>query len=257
MNIFQITPNNRKKVQILLRIFLLVFIPFVNFSLEWVFISFFIYLFLYTIAHSIMLHRYYSHRYFEFKNIIIKWCFVLITIMSVRGSPIGWSYLHKLHHANVDTKEDPHSPHFKKFNIFEIGEYSNVVNNINPIKIKNLLTKENIFLNNYYWLLCFFVPTILLFIDINLFYFLWLLPVCIFDILSTFFNYANHKNIIGSYKNYDSPQTGHSTNNWLLWFLSLGEAWHNNHHYSPKSYNFKSKWWELDPSAVIINLVRK
>jgi stearoyl-CoA desaturase (delta-9 desaturase) len=257
MNIFQVTSKNRKQVQIFLRILTIVLIPIVNFSVPMLLTALIAYLFLYTIAHSIMLHRYYSHNHFQFKHNIIKWAFSLITIMSVRGSPIGWAYLHKLHHLTVDTEDDPHSPHYKKYKIFEIGDYSDIIDNINLIKVKHLLTKENLFISKYYWAICFFIPAIILFIDINMFYFLWLLPVCMFDILSTFFNYANHKKLIGSYENFKSTNTGFSVNNWLLWFVSLGEAWHNNHHYDPKSFSFKVKWWEFDPSAAIIRLVKK
>jgi stearoyl-CoA desaturase (delta-9 desaturase) len=252
-----VTPNNRKWAQIILRLSAVALIPFLEISVGWFVVSFFIYLFLYTIAHGIMLHRYYSHEQFEFKHKFVRWIFVLLTITSVRGSPIAWAYLHRLHHITVDTEEDPHSPHYKKFNLFEIGHYTEIINNFNPRKVKNLLTEENLFLSRYYWGICSLIPMSLLFIDLNLFYFLWLLPVCIFDLLSTFFNYANHKKLIGSYENFKTRQTGFSVNNWILWFLSLGEAWHNNHHHSPKNISFKSKWWEFDPSATIINLVKK
>ena len=44
----------------------------------------------------------------------------------------------------------------------------------------------------------------------------------------------------------------HSRN--LLWLapLSMGEAWHNNHHAFPTSARHGLRWWQLDPSAWLI-----
>jgi fatty-acid desaturase len=257
MKLFEVTSTNRKNVQIALRIFALLCLGIITISIENFLIAFCFYLLYYTVGHSIMLHRYYSHGTFEFKNQYIRWLFVLITVMSVRGSIIGWAYLHKLHHSTVDTKDDPHSPYYKKFNIFKVGNYEDQIKDIDLSKVRSLLTKENVFINRYYWALCLFVPVILLFINTDIFYFAWLLPIVLFDIFSTFFNYANHKNLPGSYITFTGNTVGKSVNNWVLWFFSLGEAWHNNHHKNPKSSNLKIKWWEFDPSSTIIDIVKK
>jgi stearoyl-CoA desaturase (delta-9 desaturase) len=45
------------------------------------------------------LHRYYSHKSFEFKNSLLQWIFTLLAILAGRGSPLGWTYLHRKHHA--------------------------------------------------------------------------------------------------------------------------------------------------------------
>lgn len=256
MNIFTASSSSRKTAHIIIRILAIVLIPFVGLvpiDLLYIFLA---YLFYYTIGHGIMFHRYYSHNSFEFKNKIVKWFFILTSITSVRGSPIGWVYLHKLHHANVDSIDDPHSPHYKKFNILKISEYNQLTDNINPLKIRHLLNKETVFINKYYWLICLSVPIVLILIDLHLFYVMWLLPICLFEFLSTFFNYANHIDMPGSYKTYGTKSTGESTNNLILWLFSLGEAWHNNHHYNPKNYNFKNHWWEFDPGALIIRLIK-
>ena len=39
-----------------------------------------------------------------------------------------------------------------------------------------------------------------------------------------------------------------SRNNWLLAILTLGEGWHNNHHYHPGSVRQGFYWWEFDPA---------
>jgi stearoyl-CoA desaturase (delta-9 desaturase) len=52
--------------------------------------------------------------------------------------------------------------------------------------------------------------------------------------------------------------TGDESRN-LAWLapLSLGEAWHNNHHAFPTSAEHGMRRWELDPSAVTIHVLEK
>jgi stearoyl-CoA desaturase (delta-9 desaturase) len=42
--------------------------------------------------------------------------------------------------------------------------------------------------------------------------------------------------------------TDTSRNNWLLALLTLGEGWHNNHHYHQNTANQGWFWWEVDLS---------
>jgi stearoyl-CoA desaturase (delta-9 desaturase) len=39
-----------------------------------------------------------------------------------------------------------------------------------------------------------------------------------------------------------------SRNNWFLALLTLGEGWHNNHHFHPGSVRQGFSWWEFDPA---------
>jgi stearoyl-CoA desaturase (delta-9 desaturase) len=40
--------------------------------------------------------------------------------------------------------------------------------------------------------------------------------------------------------------TDDSRNSFLLALLTLGEGWHNNHHYYPGSARNGFRWWEID-----------
>jgi stearoyl-CoA desaturase (Delta-9 desaturase) len=44
----------------------------------------------------------------------------------------------------------------------------------------------------------------------------------------------------------------HSTNVGWLAVVSLGESWHHNHHAFPRSAYHGLRWWEIDPSGLII-----
>jgi stearoyl-CoA desaturase (delta-9 desaturase) len=48
-----------------------------------------------------------------------------------------------------------------------------------------------------------------------------------------------------------------SRNNWLLAIITLGEGWHNNHHFFPASARQGFYWWELDISYYLICLMGK
>jgi stearoyl-CoA desaturase (delta-9 desaturase) len=52
--------------------------------------------------------------------------------------------------------------------------------------------------------------------------------------------------------------TGDESRN-LAWlsFLSFGEAWHNNHHAFPTSAAHGMRWWELDPSSLVIRSLER
>ena len=47
----------------------------------------------------------------------------------------------------------------------------------------------------------------------------------------------------------------HSRNNWWLAILTLGEGWHNNHHYSISSCRQGYRWWEIDITYYVLKLL--
>src|SRR5947207_8149969 len=49
----------------------------------------------------------------------------------------------------------------------------------------------------------------------------------------------------------------HSTNVAWLALPSFGEAWHHNHHAFPRSASHGLRWYELDPSAWLIRVMRR
>jgi stearoyl-CoA desaturase (delta-9 desaturase) len=53
-------------------------------------------------------------------------------------------------------------------------------------------------------------------------------------------------------------ETGDESRNlaWLAPF-TFGEAWHNNHHAFPTSYAHGMRWWQVDPSRVVIKLLER
>lgn len=200
---------------------------------------------------SITLHRYYTHKSFEFRNKFLKFLFTFISVIVCRGSPIGWVYVHRLHHAYSDTSNDPHAPSMLGFKLVGLGHISSACK-FNKFIVKDFLNEEQMNINKYYVLIVINYILLLVMIDVNLVYYMWALPVVLVQIVQNSFNYFGH---MYGYRNFNT--TDDSTNNIYLFPFILGDAWHNNHHKNPALPSNKVKAFELDPAASIINLIKK
>ena len=49
----------------------------------------------------------------------------------------------------------------------------------------------------------------------------------------------------------------HSTNNFPIAIVSLGEGWHNNHHAFPSSARHGLRWWQVDLTWWTVLLLEK
>jgi fatty-acid desaturase len=43
-----------------------------------------------------------------------------------------------------------------------------------------------------------------------------------------------------------------SRNVWWLAPIALGDQWHNNHHANPRAAVLTERWWQIDPSGLVI-----
>jgi stearoyl-CoA desaturase (delta-9 desaturase) len=48
------------------------------------------------------------------------------------------------------------------------------------------------------------------------------------------------------------PTPDESRNNFLLAIVTMGEGWHNNHHYFMSSTRQGIRWWEIDPTYYLL-----
>lgn len=79
----------------------------INFSLYNISLSIISFYILNIMGVWMTLHRYYSHRSFEFRHRILENIFLFISILAGRGSPLSWVYIHRQHHAHSDTDLNP------------------------------------------------------------------------------------------------------------------------------------------------------
>lgn len=223
---------------------------YVNFTFENLLIAFFGY-FLYAIfGVSLTFHRFYSHKSFEFKNAFIENIALLFATLAGRGSSIGWTYVHRLHHTFSDQHKDPHHKS-KTWRIF-VPHLLDYGKNINLMIVRDLLVKKHIFLDKYYLLVIAAWVLLLSLVSIELLYFLYILPLVFSFLALDVFVFVSHRY---GYKNFESGQD--SKNNWLISLILFGEGWHNNHHANARRAHLKEKWWEVDLIGDIINIIKK
>lgn len=229
---------------------MIILCPFVvDVSWQYLLVAIFMFYGYSVLGISMMLHRYYSHKSFKLHS-LVKWFFTSFAVLAGRGSPLGWVYIHRIHHATSDTEKDPHSPHY---NTFSFVGFRPVQENkkINHFIVKELLTSAHIKIDKYYLLLILGFLAMLSVIDYNLMFYGWAIPVFLVSITQTMFNYFAH---MKGYRNFET--TDYSTNNPYLWPFILGDAWHNNHHANAQLVSTKVRKYEYDPVSALINLIK-
>jgi stearoyl-CoA desaturase (delta-9 desaturase) len=249
MKYLSATPRSLFLLQSASLIVILIGMLFIEFSWYYALLSV-MFFYLYSIVGvSMILHRYYSHKSFTL-NPIVKWMLTIFAVLAGRGSPLGWVYIHRIHHATSDTEKDPHSPHYDTFKFIGFRPVYDDTKKINYFIVKELLTPAHIRIDKYYMLLILTFILALCIIDYNLVYYVWAVPVFAVSVSQIAFNYFCH---MSGYRNFDTKDK--STNNAFMWPFILGDAWHNNHHAQAGELSAKVRWWEFDPVAVLAKLV--
>ncbi len=199
-------------------------------------------------------HRYFSHRTYKV-NRVVQFAMAWIGCSSAQKGPLWWAAHHRAHHQNSDTRSDIHSPIREGFWWSHVGWIlSSQYDDTNYKIIPDLARYPELMWMNKHFLvppvvwgaLClliggaqglvwgFFISTTLL----------WHATFLI--------NSAAH--LMGR-RRFDT--TDSSRNSVILALLTLGEGWHNNHHYFPSSTNQGFYWWEIDITYYALKLMQK
>jgi len=221
--------------------------------------AFFVCLFLWWLTGGVGIclgyHRYFTHRSYATPK-PIEYLLAICGCMAGEAGPISWVAAHRYHHTYSDTENDPHSPirgflwaHMtwlfgrEKF-LAEFDSYKRYT----PDMARDRFL---VFLNKYHIL-----PAVALAV---LLYFMGGWPFVVWGIFvrsvivyhSTWLvNSAAH---IWGYRTYKTGEL--STNNWWVALLSFGEGWHNNHHAFQRSARHGFRWWEIDLTYRMIQLL--
>lgn len=225
---------------------------YVDFSMQMALLSVAFFYVFSILGLSLTLHRYYSHKNFEFRYELLRKFFTIIAILSGRGSPLGWVYIHRLHHKHADTDSDPHGPTTTGFKMFGFKPVDESKEKMKMFLIKDFINKEHLAYHNNYLLFIIGYACLLWIISFDLLYFAYVLPLLSIQFSQNCFNFFAHKT---GYRNHNTKDD--STNTIWLWPLIWGDAWHNNHHNNLAKFTTKEKWWEFDPVVKIAGVVRK
>ncbi len=187
-------------------------------------------------------HRYYSHKSFEtskFYEPLVN----ILGMFSGAGPVLSWVGSHRKHHSHSDTEEDPHSYKFKGF--WKV--YTNVWGYDATIErkyIKDLISNKLVrwFYINYFNLNIILIFT-LFYIHPLLLTFAYALPVVLAFHGYSILNTLGHKD-------------GMPNNTIVGNILTAGEGWHLNHHEDSRNYKIGKQWWQFDPTAHFIKLIK-
>lgn len=211
---------------------------------------------------------------FQMSKRVEKFFFVFcwVTQGSSYLSPYAYAILHRMHHANTDTEDDPHSPSFSN-GIFDMMRktliaFNDIFYDRIPIEEK---FKKNVprwdefdnfassFFSKAFWVIIYLTSYIFLIWmnreNIEPWAYFILVPMFLCHCMmgpvhGAIINYFAHKY---GYRNYETTDTSKNLLSPVS-IVMLGEGYHNNHHKLMGRPNFGVSWLklELDPVWPII-----
>ena len=198
-------------------------------------------------------HRYFSHKSFK----AAKWVEILfasIGASACQRGPIWWASMHRRHHLYSDQDQDPHAArkgfvwtHFKWFLINDHFE-------IDSKRVKDLLKSPGVCFIDRFDMLFPVIYTGLIALlgaylqslgyDITpLQAVIWGFFVSTVLVMHATFCVNSLCHIWGKKR---FPTKDNSRNNGLVALITLGEGWHNNHHFAPGTAKQGFHWAEVD-----------
>jgi stearoyl-CoA desaturase (delta-9 desaturase) len=194
-------------------------------------------------------HRYFSHRTFKTSRVF---AFVLgfFAETSAQKGILWWASHHRVHHRYSDQAGDVHSALREGFWWSHVGWIlSRGYEGSDDSKVKDLTKFPELRLLDKYW----WAPPWMLGIGLFLVGGWWALVWGLFVSTSLLwhgtFTINSLSHMIGR-RRYKT--TDNSKNSAILAAVTLGEGWHNNHHYYQRSVRQGFFWWEIDVTYMVL-----
>jgi stearoyl-CoA desaturase (delta-9 desaturase) len=219
-------------------------------------------------------HRMFTHRAFESSR-AFRALIAILGSMAVEGSVITWVADHRKHHAYTDQEGDPHSPHLSGPGFWgglkglwhaHMGWLFETVGTADQARFAPDLVKDRVLrmidrLFPVWVVLSFAIPFVLGWILGGSFVaaltaLLWGGFVRVFLLHHVTWSINSICHFFGRKRFAIKDE---SRNVFWLAPLSMGEAWHHNHHAFPTSAFHGLRWWErlADPTGWLISLLEK
>lgn len=199
-------------------------------------------------------HRLFSHASYRTSR-TFRFLLGFLAESSAQAGVIWWAAKHREHHRHSDTELDPHSPVAHGFWISHAGwifhrRYDRPDLSLVPDLLR---APELVWLDRHKY-----VPVVAL----AVFCYAvdgwtgFLVGFCGSTVLTWHGTFAI--NSLAHVYGRQQYLTGDaSRNNFWLAVLTLGEGWHNNHHWYPAAARQGFRWWEWDPTYYLLRLLEK
>jgi stearoyl-CoA desaturase (Delta-9 desaturase) len=203
-------------------------------------------------------HRYFSHRSYQAGR-RMQFAMAVLGCTAGQRGPLWWAAHHREHHLSSDTVDDPHSPAVKGFwfshtiwfltkGAFALPEH----------RVRDWMRfPELVWLERFEWvpfvslaLMCYGLGSVLQAwapaaettgVQMLVVGFFWSTVALYHGTYAT--NSLAH--LFGQ-RRFNTSDS--SRNNAFVALITLGEGWHNNHHFYPVAARHGFQWWELDVS---------
>ena len=197
-------------------------------------------------------HRYFSHRTFTTSR-AFAFVMALIGTSSVQKGVLWWAAHHRHHHRYSDTAEDLHSPSVRGFLWSHIGWILSDRYNATRTELVPDLVKypELRWLNKYHLVPPIALGTIM-FLAGGWGMLVWGFCISTVILWHSSFSINSLMHLFGK-RRYATNDT--SRNSAILALVSMGEGWHNNHHYYMGSTRQGFFWWEVDITYYLLKVL--
>lgn len=230
-------------------------------------------------AINICYHRELTHHSFTTSK-RLEHFFVIIAMCCMQDTPARWVATHRFHHQHSDDQPDPHSPlvsflwaHVGWLILHNAGTHNlaayqkyarDILDDPFYMKLeKNPLWVFWVYLAQIvlYFVVAFAVgfaispvgtDAVLHGVQCGLGLVVWGVLVRTVAVWHITWSVNSLTHLFG-YRNYNTDEN--SKNNWLVAILTVGEGWHNNHHWDQTSASNQHRWWEFDISYYEIRLM--
>jgi stearoyl-CoA desaturase (delta-9 desaturase) len=210
-------------------------------------------------------HRFFAHRTYRTGR-IFQFLLAFTGTAAYQKGPLWWSAHHRRHHLYSDTDTDLHSPITRTLWRSQVGWFLSRDSQTTEVKlIPNLLKFRDLRLLDRFYS----VPPILLAGAAFLLGSMlqryapglgtsgWQMLVWGFFISTVLlyhgtFSVNSLAHIFGR-RRFDTGDN--SRNNLFVALITLGEGWHNNHHYYPATERQGIYWWEIDVSHYTLRVL--
>jgi stearoyl-CoA desaturase (delta-9 desaturase) len=245
-----------------------------NQALHWHDLTIFALIYLPTgVGVTVGFHRLFTHRSFK-TSPALRGVFAALGSAAIEGPVISWVADHRKHHAFSDEEGDPHSPHVGHgggirgtlrglfhahlgwlFIHTQRGSKDRFAPDLQKDRVVSFVDRTFLFwaavgLGIPFGLGVAIGGTI----ETGLTGLLWGGAVRVFVLHHVTYSINSLCHVFGK-RNFETDDESRN----LAWLapLSLGEAWHNNHHAFPTSAVHGLRRWQLDPSALVIWTLEK
>jgi stearoyl-CoA desaturase (delta-9 desaturase) len=190
-------------------------------------------------------HRYFSHRTFKLNRF---WQLALAVLAQTSGQRgvLWWAAHHRHHHRYSDQAPDVHSPWWRTFWYAHVGwVLDQETEAYDARRVSDFGAYPELrWLTRHHW-----VPTAAygaaVFLVGGWEVFLWGYVLSTVLVYHATFAINSLAHVWGT-RPFDTPDE--SRNNFLLALVTLGEGWHNNHHWCRSSCRQGFRWWQIDPT---------